>query len=83
LDCELRMGVVEPCSLKLSDFMENSINVLAGRLNTIFEYESTMRDFVNVIGDIDFSRIEHKHGEQFIQAYLDGGKRPVTVGKKV
>jgi integrase len=85
LERELRMGIVEPCSMKLSEFMEDSINRTRGQVreNTIFEYESTMRDFIKVIGDIDFRKIEHKHGEQFIQACLDGGNRPATVGKKV
>ncbi len=85
LERELRMGVVEQASMKLSQFLEDCVGRTQGQVreNTVLEYESTMRQFIKVIGDIDFRRIEHKHGEQFLQACLDSGNRPATVAKKV
>ncbi len=67
---ELRMGVVGPVSMKLSEFLEDSIERARGQVKdaTIEEYGSAMRHFINVIGDIDYRIISHEHAEQFIQA---------------
>ena len=79
------MGVVGPVSIKLSEFLEDSIEGARVQVKdaTIEEYDSTMRHFINVIGDIDYRIISHEHGEQFIQACLQGGNRPATVAKKI
>ena len=42
-----------------------------------------MRQFIEVIGDIDYRNIRHEHGERFIQACQDGGNRSATVAKKI
>ncbi|MBN2375565.1 MAG: hypothetical protein JXD22_04135 [Sedimentisphaerales bacterium] len=78
---ELRMGVVGPVSMKLSEFLEDSIERARGQVAdaTIEEYDSTMRHFISVIGDVDYRIISHEHGEQYIQACLQGGNRPATV----
>ena len=82
---ELRMGVTEPISMKLSEFLEDSIERARGQVKeaTIGEYDSAMRHFIRVIGDIDYRIISHEHGEQFIQACLQSGNRPATVAKKI
>ena len=85
LERELRMGFVEPGSLKLSEFLEDTLIRTRGQVKeaTLQEYSSTMMHFIKIIGDIDCRRIRHEHGERFIQVCLDGGNRPGTVRKKV
>jgi len=82
---ELRMGIVEPGSMKLSEFLENSMMRTRRQVreSTLEEYSSTMKQFVEVFGDIDYRRIQHGHGERFLQACLDRGNRLGTVRKKI
>ena len=82
---ELRMGIMDPCSMNLSTFIENCIDRTRGQVreNTISEYDSTMKQFIKIIGNVDYKKIQHKHGELFIQACLDSGNRPATVRKKI
>jgi len=79
------METVEADSMRLSEFLEDSLERTRGQIreNTILEYDSTMRHFIDVIGDIDCCHVRHEHGERFIQACLDGGNRPATVAKKI
>ena len=82
---ELQMGVVEPVSMKLSEFLEDSIERTRGQVSdaTIEDYNSTMRHFIKVIGDVDYRSIRYEHGEQYIQACLQNGNRPSTANKKI
>ena len=82
---ELRMGIVEPESMRLSKLLEDILERSRGQVrdNTLIEYESTMKSFIKVTSNIDCRSVNHKHGERFIQACLDGGNRPATVGKKL
>ena len=82
---ELRMGIVEPDSMKLSDFLSDCLVRTRRQVKeaTLEEYDSTMRQFLKVSGDIDIRSVEHVHGELFIQSCLDGGNRPATVSKKI
>ena len=82
---ELRMGIVEPQALRLSDFVRDSL-VKTGdqiRESTREEYWRTMRDFIRVIGDKDLQRVNLQDGECYRQACLDQGNRPATVVKKL
>lgn len=38
---------------------------------------------MRVIGDIDYCRVKHEHGELFLQACLDCGNTPATAAKKL
>jgi len=82
---ELQMGVVEPVSMKLSEFLEDSIERTRGQVTdaTMEDYNSTMRHFIKVIGDVDYRSIRYEHGEQYIQACLQNGNRPSTANKKI
>ena len=82
---ELQMGIVEPDSMKLSEFLSDCLVRTRRQVTdaTLQEYDITMRQFIKEIGDIDIRSIEHVHGERFIQACLDGGNRPATVSKKI
>ncbi|MCD4831433.1 MAG: site-specific integrase [Anaerohalosphaeraceae bacterium] len=42
-----------------------------------------MRQFIKTVGNVDFKKIQHRHGELFIQACLDSGNSPATVRKKI
>ena len=82
---ELRMGIVEPDSMKLSEFLADCLVRTRRQVKeaTLEEYDSTMRQFIEMAGNIDIRSIEHVHGELFIQSCLDGGNRPATVSKKI
>jgi len=85
LERELKMDRVEPESMRLSKFLEDSMARTGDQIreSTRNEYESAMRDFVKVVGNKDFQCIKHTHGEVFRQACLDKGNSPATVAKKL
>ena len=82
---ELRMDTVEAGSMRLTKFLEDSLARIRGQIreNTILEYESSMREFIAKVGNVDFRSIRHEHGERFMQSCLDNGNRPATVVKKI
>ena len=82
---ELKMGVISPASMRLSEFFEDSL-IRTGdqiRASTRVETEKAMTDFVRAIGDIDYQRVTFREGEQYRQALLDMGNNPSTVIKKL
>jgi len=85
LERELHMGIVEPDSMKLSVFLDDVVcrSRRQVRENTIRDYESIMKHFIRIVGDMDFCHVRHDHGERFVQACLDGGNRPATARKKI
>jgi len=82
---ELQMDTFEAGSQRLSEFLADSLARIRRQVreNTILEYDSSMRHFIEIVGDIDYHNIRHKHGERFIQKCLDSGNRPATVAKKI
>ena len=82
---ELRMGTVEPGSMKLSDFLDDSLKRTRGQVreSTLKEASRAMKQFISVTGDIDYQRVSHTHGERFVQACLDGGNTLGTAAKKL
>ncbi len=82
---ELRMGFVEPQSMKLSEFTDDSLTRTGDQIreSTRAEYAAAMTDFVQVVGDLDYQSIAHKHAERFLQARLDAGDSAGTVAKKI
>ena len=82
---ELRMGYVAPDSMKLMDFLEDSL-IRTGdqiRESTQRETESAMKDFIATIGNIDFQSVNLAHGELYLQTCLDRGNTKGTVAKKL
>ena len=53
------------------------------RESTRDEYMSSMNDFIDVIGDLDYQAVTIEHGEAYRQACLDRGNRSATVSKKL
>ena len=82
---ELRMGVPESPSLKLSDFVTDSLARTGDQIreSTREEYARTMRDFVRIVGDKDLQRVNLQDGERYRQTCLDEGNQPATVVKKL
>ncbi|MHC4640536.1 MAG: phage integrase SAM-like domain-containing protein [Planctomycetota bacterium] len=82
---ELRMGIVAPTSMRLSSFAEDSLDRAGDQIreSTRREYESAMRDFIDIVGNMDYQQVTFKHGERFRQACLDKGNSPATVAKKL
>jgi len=85
LEQQLRMNVVEPGSMRLSRFVDNSLTRTGKQIreSTSREFETAMRHFAQVIGDIDYLSVRYRHGEQFVQSCLDYGNAPATVAKKL
>ena len=85
LERELRMGIVEPGSMKLSEFLEDSMTRTGQQIreSTCYEVEYAMNHFIEVIGDLDYQHIQLKHGELFLQSCLDKGNSPATAAKKL
>jgi integrase len=85
LERELRMGDVEPESMRLSWFVEDSMARTGDQIreSTRIDYKSAMRDFIKVVGNKDYQCVKHTHGEVFRQTYLDAGNSPATVAKKL
>jgi integrase len=82
---ELKMGIVNPTSMKLSEFVKDSLIRTGGQIreSTREEYESAAKDFIGVIGDIDYQKVTLRHGEEYRQSCLDNGNSPATVAKKI
>lgn len=85
LEREIRMGTVACGSLTLKEFIKDSLCRTRGqiRASSIKEYDSCYRDFLGVIGNVDFQSITLRHGERYIQQCLDRGNSPATAAKKV
>ena len=82
---KLRMGIVEAGSMKLGDFVEDNLTRTGNQIreSTQREYKSAMKDFIRVIGNIDYRRVCLKDAEFYRQSCLDKGNSPATVGKKL
>jgi integrase len=82
---ELRMGYVEPGSMKLRDFMEDSLAKTGDQIreSTRIDYREAMEDFITVLGNVDYQCIQQAHGEFFHQICLDRGDSPATIAKKL
>jgi integrase len=82
---ELRMGIIDPSSMRLSQLWTDSQARTRGQLrqSSLMDADIAVRQLIAVIGDIDCQKVSHKHGEQFIQSGLDGGNALATVNKKV
>ena len=85
IERELRMGIVELQSMKLSKFLEDSLARTHGQVreSTLVQYGIAMKRLIETIGNIDFQKVSHKHGERFVQACLDRGNSPATANKNV
>jgi len=82
---ELKMGYVQPWSMRLRAFLNDSLARTGDQIreSTHEEYESAMNDFIDTIGNIDYQSVTLEHGEFYRQACLDKGNTAATVVKKL
>jgi integrase len=82
---ELRMGYTEPGSMRLRDFMKDSLAKTGDQVreSTQREIKSAMNDFIRIIGNTDYQSITLAHGELYLQTCLDRGNSKGTVAKKL
>lgn len=82
---QLQVGIMEPESMRLREFVADSLERTGKQIRetTHIEYDNAMRDFIAVVGNINYRDVRHKHGEIFIRACLDNNNRPATVAKKL
>jgi len=82
---ELRMGYIQPGSMRLRDFMEDSLTETGDQIreSTQIDYREAMEDFIRTIGNVDFQSVSLAHGELYRQACLDRGNSSATVSKKL
>ncbi len=85
LERKLISGAVQPGSMKLRDFMRDSLTRTGDQIreSTRREYKSAMEDFIRIIGNIDYQRVSLQHAELYRQSCLDNGNSPATVKKKL
>jgi hypothetical protein len=78
---ELRMGVVAEESMTLSEFIDDSLARTGDQVrdSTQLESISAMKQFIGVVGNMDYQRITFRQGELFRQTCLDQGNSPATV----
>ena len=71
--------------MRLSEFNKDCLERTGDQIRegTKTDCRATMKQFIKLIGDIDFRSVDHRHGEQFRQARLDAGNTPHTVAKKI
>jgi len=79
------MGTVEPGSMKLTKFVEDSLRCTGDQIreSTHREYHSAMENFIRVIDNIDYRRVSLSDAEHYRQRCLDKGNSPATVKKKL
>ena len=82
---ELRMGYVEPGSMRLRDFTKDSLARTGDQIreSTRRETKSAMKDLIGIIGNVDYRSITLAHGELYLQTCLDRGNTKGTVAKKL
>ncbi|MBI9019378.1 MAG: tyrosine-type recombinase/integrase [Phycisphaerae bacterium] len=82
---DLKMGYFEPDSMRLKDFMKDSLKRTGDQIreSTQVEYRQAMKDFINTIGNIDYKKVQQSHGEYYRQTCLDKGQSPATALKKL
>lgn len=82
---ELRVGFVKPESMRLSEFVADSLERTRGQVreSTLREANGAMNDFIRCIGNIDYRAVRQQHGELFVRGCLDHGNTRATAAKKV
>ncbi|MBC8482111.1 MAG: tyrosine-type recombinase/integrase, partial [Planctomycetes bacterium] len=82
---DLLLGVSETVKMRLSDFLEDSLAKTGDQVreSTHDESRGSMKQFIELVGNIDYQRVNLGHGELFRQKQFDKGNTPSTVAKKL
>ena len=78
------MDYIEPGSMKLRDFIEDSLARTGNHIreSTRRIAEAAMKDFIATIGNINFRSVTLADGELYLQTRLDRGNSNTTVSKR-
>lgn len=79
------MGIAEPRSMRLSELLADSRQRTRGQVreSTLVERDIAMKHLMEAIGDINVQEVKHRHGELFIQFYLDRGNSTAMTNEMV
>lgn len=82
---QLRTGIMSPEPMKLSEFLEDSLARTGKQIreSTRREHERAMKDFIEVVGDVELETVTFDQGDLFRQTCLDKGSSPATASKKL
>lgn len=82
---EIRMGYCPQESMRIKEFTQDSLRRTGDQIreSTHEQYDEAVKDFVDVVGNIDFQEVTLRHGEYYRQARLDKGNSKATVAKKL
>jgi integrase len=82
---ELKMGYCPQTSMRIGDFVTDSLKRTGDQIleSTQEEYEAVVKDFINIMGNIDYQKVTIQHGEYYRQACIDQGNSKATVAKKL
>jgi integrase len=81
----LRAGVLGPPAKRLSEFLEDSLIRTGSQIreSTVTETRIAFKQFIEVVGDMNYQRVSLGDAEKFRQFCLDAGNAPATVSKKL
>jgi len=82
---ELRIGIDSSEGIMLRRFLKDSLEKTQRQVRegTMREYNTTIQQFIEVVGDMDLRNVRHEHGERFVQACQRKGNRSATIKKKI
>ena len=85
MEADLVKGYCEPESMRLSQLLKDYLIRTKGqvRQSTLRESKRSLQQFIDCTGDIDIQRVQHRHGEYFMQTRMDNGNAPATAAKKI
>ncbi len=85
LERHLKMALSDACSMTLRQFVEVSLERTGDQIreSTQREYRAAMKDFIKVVGNMDYQQVSLKDAEFYRQKCLDKGNSRATVAKKL
>lgn len=85
LERHLHMALADACPMTLKQFVEASLDRTGDQIreSTQREYRAAMKDFIKVVGNMDYQQVGLKDAEFYRQKCLDKGNSRATVAKKL
>lgn len=85
LERHLKMALSDAYPMTLRQFVEVSLERTGDQIreSTQREYRAAMKDFIKVVGNMDYQQVNLKDAEFYRQKCLDRGNSRATVAKKL
>jgi len=82
---ELRMGLVEEGSMKLSELLDDYLQRTRTQIekSTADSAAYRMKDFITAVGNIDVAAVTYRHAEKFQQYCIDKGLSPASANTHI